>query len=65
MAAETRRWDVDERGRGVGSATPFVPELDEQRFADAVEYDVVTGVLPGQTHFRTLGHAVRFRIASA
>jgi hypothetical protein len=35
----------------------------EQRAADGtVEYDVVTGMLDGQTPFLTHGHLVRFRI---
>jgi len=141
MDEPTRRWDVDERGRGIASGEPFAAGVDElrahmrepdwisedarehllhhirgacgetlrvvaddqlddgvyevtlvwdgarsigairsavfalvgsfaessthvrQRTADgAVEFDVVTGMLPDETHFRTHGHLVRFRI---
>ena len=30
--------------------------------ADAVEFDVTTGMLADETHFRTHGHLVRFRV---
>jgi hypothetical protein len=46
----------------IGSFAEPSTHVAQRSVGDTVEYDVVTGVLPDQTHFRTHGHLVRFRI---
>ena len=46
----------------IGSFAEPSTHVMQRSVGRTVEYDVVTGVLPDQTHFRTHGHVVRFRI---
>lgn len=46
----------------VGSFAESSTHVLQRVVRDTVEYDVVTGMLPDQTHFRTHGHLVRFKI---
>jgi hypothetical protein len=46
----------------IGSFAEPSTHVAQHSVGDTVEYDVVTGVLPAQTHFRTHGHLVRFRV---
>jgi hypothetical protein len=46
----------------IGSFAEASTHVARRSVDGTVEYDVVTGMLPEQTHFRTHGHLVRFRI---
>jgi hypothetical protein len=46
----------------IGSFAEPSTHVAQRSVGGTVEYDVVTGVLPGQTHLRTHGHLVRFRV---
>jgi hypothetical protein len=49
----------------VGAFAESSTHVRQRTLPDAVEYDVVTGMLPDETPFRTHGHLVRFRIEGA
>jgi hypothetical protein len=46
----------------IGSFAEPSTHVAQRSVGGTVEYDVVTGVLPDQTHFRTHGHLVHFRV---
>lgn len=46
----------------IGSFAESSTHVAQRDVAGTVEYDVVTGMLPEQTQFRTHGHLVRLRI---
>jgi hypothetical protein len=46
----------------IGSFAEPSTHVAQRSVGGTVGYEVVTGVLPDQTHFRTHGHLVRFRI---
>jgi hypothetical protein len=49
----------------IGAFAESSTHVRQRTLADAVEYDVVTGMLSDETPFRTHGHLVRFRIEGA
>jgi hypothetical protein len=49
----------------IGAFAESSTHVRQRTLSDAVEYDVVTGMLPDETPFRTHGHLVRFRIDGA
>jgi hypothetical protein len=49
----------------VGAFAESSTHVRQRTLPDAVEYDVVTGMLPDETPFRTHGHLVRFRVEGA
>jgi hypothetical protein len=49
----------------VGAFAESSTHVRQRTLPDGVEYDVVTGMLPDETPFRTHGHLVRFRIEGA
>jgi hypothetical protein len=49
----------------IGSFAESSTHVRQRTLTDAVEFDVVTGMLPDETPFRTHGHLVRFRIEDA
>lgn len=49
----------------VGAFAESSTHVRQRTLSDAVEYDVVTGMLRDETPFRTHGHLVRFRIEGA
>jgi hypothetical protein len=49
----------------IGSFAESSTHVRQRTLADAVEYDVVTGMLADETPFRTHGHLVRFRVEGA
>lgn len=49
----------------IGSFAESSTHVLERSTGQSVEFDVVTGMLPGQTHFRSHGHLVRIRVADA
>jgi hypothetical protein len=49
------RWDIDERGRGVGDARRLLPEARSL-------LDVVTGVVSAEGRYATHGHMLRLRV---
>jgi len=64
-----RRWDTDERGTGVrdahAAAYALIAAVAEAstsvREVRPDEYEVVTGMLPGDGAFATHGHVLRIR----
>ena len=46
----------------IGSFAEPSTHVTQRRVDSTLEYDVVTGLLPDQTHFRTHGHLVRLRV---
>jgi hypothetical protein len=46
----------------IGSFAEGSTHVAQRPVDGAVEYDVVTGMLPDQTEFLTHGHLVRFRV---
>lgn len=46
----------------IGAVAETSTGIHERRGPDGVTFDVVTGVLPGETEFATHGHTVRLRI---
>jgi hypothetical protein len=46
----------------IGSFAEPSTHVAQRSVGNTVEYEVVTGLLPEHTHFRTHGHLVRFRI---
>jgi hypothetical protein len=46
----------------IGSFAEPSTHVAQRTVGGTAEYEIVTGVLPDQTHFRTHGHLVRFRI---
>jgi hypothetical protein len=49
----------------VGAFAESSTHVRQRTLADALEFDVVTGMLPDETPFRTHGHLVRFRVEGA
>jgi hypothetical protein len=49
----------------IGSFAESSTHVLQRTEAETRTYDVVTGMLPDQTPFRTHGHLVRFRVTSA
>lgn len=49
----------------IGAFAESSTHVRQRTLPDAVEYDVVTGMLADETPFRTHGHLVRFRIEGA
>jgi hypothetical protein len=49
----------------IGAFAESSTHVRQRTLADVVEYDVVTGMLPDETPFRTHGHLIRFRIEGA
>jgi hypothetical protein len=49
----------------IGSFAETSTHVAQRPVDGSVEYEVVTGVLPEHTHFRTHGHLVRFLIVGA
>jgi hypothetical protein len=51
--------------RLVGAFAESSTHVRQRTVGDAVEFDVVTGMLPDETPFRTHGHLVCFRVENA
>ena len=49
----------------IGAFAESSTHVRQRTLPDAIEYDVVTGMLADETPFRTHGHLVRFRIEGA